>query len=210
MHRWTNHATVLGTVIGGLSLVVALLAWLWPQQSDHDDNPDAHQPSTVGTASAATTSTAAVPAAEFLDAGGLAAEEGSGRITALPRAIKGDAGYAGHPIAIRCPSNQAGDQVSDVTYPLRGRYAQFDATVHPYYPPHADQGSATYVTVLTAVRENDDTLTTSEAGSQKRASPAAPLALSAPVDHAEKLTIRVQCGDPDGMVVLTGARVTPA
>jgi len=210
MHRWTNLATVLGTVIGGLSLVVALLAWLWPQPSDHDDRPGSRPSSTVATTGRAPVATTAVPAAEFLDAGGPTAEAGSGRITALPRAIKADAGYANHPVAIRCPSNQAGDQVSDVTYSLLGRYAQFEATVHPYYPPNTDQGSATYVTVLTAVRDSDNTLTTSEAGSQKRASPAAPLALSVPVDHAEKLTIRVQCGDPDGMVVLTGARVTPA
>ena len=85
------------------------------------------------------------------------------------RAIRGTAGYTGHPMAIRCPSNQTGDPVSDVTFLFRGRYVQFDAAVHPYYPDGSDQQSATYVTALTTTRQRDGTLTTTEAGSQKRA-----------------------------------------
>ena len=214
MHRWSGIATVAGTVIGGLGLVVAILAWLLPKQNDHGDKPAAgtNAPATATSKAAPATGTgvtASAAGAQFLDAGGLTLEAGNGRTTELPRAIKSDASYTSHPIAIRCPSNQAANQVSDVTYSLLGRYAQFEATVHPYYPPNTDQRSATYVTVLTAVREIDGTLTTKEVGSEKRAGPASPLALSAPVDHAEKLTIRVQCGDPDGIVVLTDARVTP-
>ena len=127
-----------------------------------------------------------------------------------PRAIRDDETYKPHAIAITCPSNQTGDQVHDVTYAVRGRYVTFDADVHPYYPPGADSRSATYVSVLKGVRQSDGDLRIAEVGTQTQATAAQPKPLTAAVDDAEKITLRVQCADPNGTVVLTNARLTGA
>jgi hypothetical protein len=208
-HRWAGIATVLGTVIGGLGLIVALLAWLVPRQDKPAPSPTAAQ--TNGSAQRTTAASTPAPAssAVFLDAGDFRPESGVDHLTGLPRPIKDKDGYRDHPLAIRCPSNQAGNLSSDVTFLLRGRYLQFDATVHPYYPAGADQQSVTYVTVLTDTRQVDNTLTTDEVASETHAAPNAPKPVSAAVDKAEKVTLRVRCEDPAGTIVLTGARVTP-
>lgn len=212
-HRWDGiaRATVLGTVFGGLGLVVAVLTWQLPKQTG---SPPVATPTTV----AATATTAGAPsatspsaaAAAYLDGAGFPPEAGADRLVEVPRAVRAQAAFAAHPIAIKCPSNQTGDDHTDVTYSLREHYVQFDATVHPYYPPGADQRSVTYVTAMIGTRDTDGTLITTVAGDQKRAAPTAPAALTAAVDGAEKLTIRVQCDDPGGTIVLTDARLTPA
>jgi len=204
--RWSGIATVLGTVIGGLGLVVALLAWLLPRSA-----PD--QPSTQATSTAkpshGSPAAASGPAASpvLLD---FAPEAGGDRLTEVPRPIRGRDGYASHPLAIHCPTNQTGDQSADVTFPLRGKYVQFDATVHPYYPPGADQRSATHVTATAGTRQRDGSLTTEVAGTQFSASPDAPGPITAPLEESDQLILAVECDDPGGSVVLTGARLTPA
>jgi hypothetical protein len=97
-----------------------------------------------------------------------------------------------------------------VTYVLSRHYRQFDATVHPYYPPDSDARSATWVTAIRSEMQRDGSLTSTEAGEQKRARPHAPATLTAIVEKADKLTLSVECGDPSGVVVLTDARLTPA
>ncbi|GAA2660152.1 hypothetical protein [Paractinoplanes durhamensis] len=210
-HRWSGVATVLGTVIGGLSLVIAVLAWLIPRQSNPSPAPGPTQVTAkpVATGTTPTSGPTVAEAGVFLDADGfLPPEAGGDRLVEVPRQIRGKDGYASHPLAIRCPSNQTGDQSSDVTFLVRGRYVQFDATVRPYYPAGADQQSVTHVTLLTDTRERDNTLTTTEVTTQTRATPTAPKALSAAIDRAEKLTLRVRCEDPAGTIVLTDSRVT--
>lgn len=209
--RWDAgiRAGVISAVAAVLALIVALLAWLWPQQpGDEDKSAPAASGATSPTPAAPTT---AKPAgAVFLNSTAFPPESGAADLVPVPRAIRGKAGWTGNEIAIRCPTNQTGDQTSEVTYLLRGRYAQFDVTVHPYYPDGADQQAVTYVTAVAAVRTSDGGLDTTVAGTQKTATYATAADLSAPVDGAEKLTVRVECADPNGTVVLTGARLTPA
>ncbi|WP_097326829.1 hypothetical protein [Paractinoplanes atraurantiacus] len=199
LHRWTGIATVLG-------LVVALLAWLLPKQQQEKPAP-ATAPATTAT-TAATKAPPAVEAAVFLDDDRFTPEAGADRLSQIPRAVRSDAAYATHPIVIGCPSNQTGDQSAEVTYPLRGRYARLDATVRPYYPPGVDQEAVTHVTVLAGVLLKDGTIATSEAGRQKGARPGGAEPLTAGVEGAEKLTVRVECSEPDGTVVLSEARLT--
>ena len=66
-------------------------------------------------------------------------------LVAVPRAVRDDPAFSSHPVAITCPDNQTGNQASEVTYLLRGRYLGFDATVHPYYPPGADTKAVSHV-----------------------------------------------------------------
>ena len=133
--RWDAgiRAGVISAVIGFLALVVAVFAWLWPQQPG--GTPAATGggpgtgPGTVTTPGAATEpvesaeSVAGPPAATYLDSAGFPPEAGGSDVVEVPRLIRGRAGYSSHPVAIRCPTNQTGDQTSEVTYLLRGRTA---------------------------------------------------------------------------------------
>lgn len=214
--RWDAgvRAGVISAVVGFLALVVAVLAWLWPQQPGGTPavtaSGPAAAPGTAARAASSATPTGGDPAVSYLDNGSFPPETGRSDVVEVPRAIRGKDGYAQHPVAIKCPTNQTGDQTSEVTYPLRGRYVQFDAIVHPYYPARADQQSATYVTALIGIRQPDGSLDFTEAGTQKRARPTGPAALTATIDNAERLILRVECGNPAGTVVLTEARLTHA
>jgi hypothetical protein len=77
----------------------------------------------------------------------------------------------------------------------------------PERSPRAAQTgtTATYVTALISTTQRDSTFAVTDPGDQKRASPTAPADLTATVAGAEKLTIRVQCGDPNGTVTLSDA-----
>jgi hypothetical protein len=207
--RWSGGriATVLGLVIAFLSLVVGFLQWQLPKNPS-GGGAGAATPAPPAQA-AGTTGPLQTVAPVFFDQAGVKAEAGDDKLVDLPRAVRDKPDYNSHAIAIKCPSNQTGDDSSDVTYPLLGRYVQLDATVHPYYPPNADQQSTTYVFAFIDTRQRDNSLYETSAGEQRGAGPGNPLPLNAATDKAEKLTIRVQCGDPDGIVVLTGVRLTP-
>jgi len=210
--RWSGVATALGTVIALVGVLVAVLAWLRPQSPAGSRTPASptwvspNEVSPIG-GTAPPTATTPLPADAgpvFLDNGDFSPVAGGDNVVELPRGVT-----ASHAIAVTCPTNQSSDQASDVTFPLHGRYYQFDATVRPYYPKGADQQSVTHVTASTGTRQRDGTLTVAEVGSQKRATTAAPATLTAIVDNAETLTVRVECQDPDGTVLLTDARLTP-
>jgi hypothetical protein len=205
-------ATALGTLIALIGVIVALLAWLRPRAPADSPTSGAAtwvSPKGVSPIGGTTRPTAATPLPAnagpvFLDNGEFSPVAGAENVVELPRGVT-----ASHAIAVECPTNQSSDQASDVTFPLHGRYYQFDVTVRPYYPAGADQRSVTYVTASTGTRQRDGTLIVAEVGSQKRASAAAPATLTATVHKAETLTVRVECQDPDGTVLLTDARLTP-
>ncbi|MBW6436919.1 hypothetical protein KZ829_24560 [Actinoplanes hulinensis] len=219
--RWDAgvRAGVISAAAGVLALIVALFAWLMPRQPGGDD-PDGEKAGRVATGkesdshrtlpTSATTVSPRAKATTFLAGGAFHPESGATDLTEVPRTIRGKPGYTGHEIAIRCPSNETGDQTSDVTYLLLGRYAQFDVTVRPYFPAGTDQQAATYVSAMIGTKRSDGGLDTTIAATQKTATPTASAELSAPVDHAEKLTLRIECGNPNGVVVLTDARLTSA
>lgn len=199
------RATVIGTVAGVLSLLVAVVAWRWPQSPP--ENSVAGPPSSGATTTHAATTATRPPTVDFLDA--VTVEAGGTYLVAVPRQVRGTAGFTGHVMAISCPSNQTGDQVHDVTFPIMGHYQQFDAEIHPYYPSGADPRSVTYVTAMIGIRQTDRTLRTTAVGAQKSATMTAALPLKAVIDNAEKLTVRVECADPNGTIILTDARLTP-
>jgi len=210
------RATVIGTVAGVLSLVVAVITPLLQRPSSDRTAPST--PGTAGTsiaASAATstnrppsTSTAGSSPVEYLS--DFSAEAGSGYLGPVPRDVHDKPEFSNHPIAIACPSNQTNDTEHEVTYTVLGRYLRLEADVRPYYPANTDVRSAAYVTALIGIREKDGSLTITPAGIQQRATMSAPLPLSATIENAEKLIIQVQCGNPNGTIILTNARLTPA
>jgi hypothetical protein len=149
--RFQSRLTTVASIATVLALVVAVGAWWWPQSPEGGQGASGGQ---TGTGTTAPTSTAAPtatstepgsPAAEFLAGPGFPAEAGGALLVAVPRAVRDDPAFSSHPVAITCPDNQTGNQASEVTYLLRGRYLRFDATVHPYYPPGADTKAVSHV-----------------------------------------------------------------
>ena len=67
-----------------------------------------------------------------------------------------------HSLAVRCPSNQTGDERHDVVYQLRGRYVDASAEIRTYHPPGGDQEAAVVVTLVTGTLQRDGTLITAE------------------------------------------------
>jgi hypothetical protein len=203
--RFSSRLATAASVATVLGLAVAIGAWWWPQSAG---GPGAQvtQPSS----GAAPQTKSAAPNVEYLAGPGFPAEAGGAKLVAVPRAVRDDPTYNSHPIAIRCPDNRTGNQASEVTYVLRGRYLRFDATVHPYYPPGADTKAASWVFAMADVRQRDGTFHRDEAGRQQQALMEAPAALTVQLENAEKLTLSVQCADQNGTIVLTDARVTSA
>ena len=212
--RFNSRLATAASIATVLALAVAVGAWLWPR-SPSGSGPSA----TPGSRSTGTTAAAVPPQpgsspgslpVEYLAGPGFPAEAGGALLVSVPRAVREDPAYSSHPVAITCPDNSTGDQVSEVTYVLHSRYLRFDATVHPYYPPTADTRSVTWVSAMVDVGQRDGTYRRTEAGRQRAATMTAPAALSADVENAEKLTLSVRCADPNGTIVLTDARLTGA
>ncbi len=130
-------------------------------------------------------------------------------MVALPRALAGQPEYE-RSVVVSCPSNNSSDRQREVTYRLQRRYVSFTTTVHPYFASADDRDSNVYAYALTSVREIDDTITRTVKGTQFEARMGTPRELTADVDGADQLTVRVRCEFPGGFVVLTGATLTPA
>ncbi|GLY02077.1 MULTISPECIES: hypothetical protein [Actinoplanes] len=204
-----DHWAVVGAVAGVVGALAAVGAWFWPRPgSDPANSPSTAAPPAATGSPAPRTATIGDPTVTHLDT--ITAETGGEHLVPVPRAVRDQAGFADHPIAIACPTNQTGDLERIVTWPLKGRYLDFQADVRPWYPAGTDQESATYVTALSGQRQPDGAITTSVSGRQQNATVAAAQPLTASVEGAEKLALKVECGDPNGIVVLTAVRLTPA
>ena len=210
-----QKAGVVSAWFTAVSAIIALLAWWLPRPPDESPKepdpkpavPQGDLPSPVlTTATPAPGTSAAGAAVTYLD--DMVPQAAGRNIVTLPRALRGKAEYSSHPLVIQCPSNQTGDETSNITFLLNGRYLRLDMEVRPYYPPEADQRSVTHVIAYIGVPEIDRERTTREAGSQKGATPFTPGPLAADVEGAEELTLKVACEDPRGVVVLTAARLT--
>ena len=182
--RFQSRLTTAASIATVLALLVAVVAWLWPQSPANDNGTSGGQPGTGATMPGspapptAASPKSAPPASEFLAGPGFPAEAGDALLVSVPRAVSDDPAFSSHPVAITCPDNQTGNQASEVTYLLRGRYLRFEATVHPYYPPDADTKAASYVLAFVDVRQRDGTFRREERGRQLTAAMGAPVVLT--------------------------------
>jgi hypothetical protein len=217
--RWTGPATVVGLPVALLSLVVGVFAWRSPVHDDDKSQPaattapvpgvttPASPAGAPGTTAPSVTATAPPgPAAVYLASGTIGRI--LGQTVPLPRQIVGKPGYDSHSIVLHCPGS--GDRFTSVGYALNRHYIQFDATVHPYYPPGADQKSATNVDVTLVTIDASGHDSSKPVGSRYDATPSAPKTITAELDGGDRLILNVECADQDGYVVLTDARLTPA
>jgi hypothetical protein len=208
--RQLSRAERWGIMVAVVGVVVAVLAWWFPRSADGPPDPVASGavsvPSTGPRPATAGPTGTGQPAAAVTYLNSQTAQAGAANLTALPRDLRNVPGYD-QPVAVSCPTNQNGDQVREVTYSLRGRYLTFSATVRPYF---ADAASRAPVYAIGGFKERDGTVTKRELGRQLAATKAVPAPLSASVEHAETLTVQVECEDPDGVVVLVLAGLTAA
>lgn len=217
--RWTGPATVVGLPVALLSLVVGVFAWRSPVHDDDKSQTAATTAPAFGMTTPASPATAPGiiapsataaappgPAAVYLASGTVSRI--LGQTVPLPRPIIGKPSYDSHSIVLHCPGS--GDRFTTVGYALNRHYIQFDATVHPYYPPAADQKSATNVDVTLVTTDSSGHDGSKPVGSRYDATPSAPKTITAELDGGDRLVLNVECGDQDGYVVLIDARLTPA
>jgi hypothetical protein len=206
-HGRLRTAAELATI---LALIVGLLAWLLPR----DKEPDRSQAKETTQPGPARTSTA--PPGDRVTPGTdpspimlntIGPSRGRENFVALPRPLAGTDGYA-DPVIIRCPSNEAGDQTREVTWTLSGRHLRFAATARFFYDPPTD--SLVDVTPVVGTQQRNGQISTVEAGRQRLTKPGTGTELTVPVEGAQELTIRVDCQKVGGVVILAGARLTPA
>ncbi|MDG4830323.1 hypothetical protein O7627_13545 [Solwaraspora sp. WMMD1047] len=206
-HQRNTSPQWITILLAFAGLLVAILAWQFPRFADDqqpsttpilDRSARSTQPPTSGRESIP--SSGHPSATIFLDT--LTVQTGGANLRELPRDLRGAPGYE-HSIAIACPSNQNADKERSVSYLLRGRYREFATTVRPHFTAVSD--SVVYAHALTAQRQRDGTLNWQTTGSQFGALMGRPASLTADVDDAEELMLRIECEYPEGMVILAGA-----
>ena len=212
--------------VAGLSGVIVMLgAWLFPFSPTNGPSAAGNSPTTAvssmpsptvatTTPDPTTTRTADAGSAapptpsgvpdEVVYLSGLAPQSGGANLTVLPRTLRGQPGYQ-HAVVIACPTNQSDDKERSVTYLLRGRYLDLSGTAVPAFS--GDREATARVTVLTGLRERDDTMTWREQ-TARNSTMDKPAGVTAEVAGAEELTLRVQCSHPEGVVVLADIRLT--
>lgn len=203
--RAAGAVALVGVLLAGASLLRDYFGFEW-----HSSTPTPATTSTepvrasapVAPSSAPAGSTPSSPGGIHLDT--LAVEGGGGNLVALPRALRGQPGYD-RPLTISCPRNTAADKHRDVVYPLRRRYFDLTTSIRPYSPD--DPQAKAYVSVIVSVEQSDGTVNRLDRGGRE-ARQNAPGSLSASVEGADSLTLRVQCESPTGFVVLNDARLT--
>lgn len=207
----TTVTAVLSVLLGGGALLRDYFGWektdpgagRTPAGVTGAPSPGGATALTTGTSTAAPPTSG--PASVHVDS--LQVKAGDANKVPLPRALTGQDGLD-RAIAIRCPENVAQDKQREVTYELLRRYQDLTLGVRAYSPD--DPQARVRVTVYVAVRRPDD----SGVDRLKRASAEAqegkPGTLSADLSGADDLILSVTCEYPGSIVVLTGARITPA
>ncbi|MFG2009344.1 hypothetical protein ACGFNF_09760 [Micromonospora sp. NPDC048868] len=199
-----------GAAIGLASLLVAVLAWQWPRQSQDPRPTPPPTPSLVTASATAPASTPATPGSvapdrTYLDA--LTPETGAGYLRPLPRALAGRADLP-HPVVLSCPSNDGADRARSVSYPLKRRYLDFSATFRAWYPPGQDPESAVRISAVVTIKQPDDTLTRQPRPGRTTTMSRPAESLSFSVEGADLLTLTVECDLGEGLAVLTDAGLT--
>jgi hypothetical protein len=131
-------------------------------------------------------------------------QAGAANLAELPRDLRDDPAY-GRAIVITCPSNNSSDKLREVTYSLRGNYLDFTAVVKPVFKSYPD--ARAHVFVLAVRKQPDDRLVRTAAGEQLNATGQSTGPLAAEVEKADAMAIQVRCDHPDGVVIISDARL---
>jgi hypothetical protein len=202
MWRLTFVIGLLGIVLTAIGTFSGLFTWL-------GIGPNSETPTPVADAPHGTQTTAAVsdkPAGTMVGLESLPMQAGNANLTSLPKALREDQTYAGA-LVIECPTNQSTDKSREVTYLLRGQYSQFEARIQSSFTRSPDLRAV--LTVVGVYQEIDGTLATRELSADLAATTQLSI-VSADVEKAEELILRVRCDEPGGVVILLGGQLSRA
>lgn len=197
-----NVVVLLVTIVG---VTVAVLTYLGLRPSDAQKGGAAPGSTVSGTARTST-GPAVVPAGNAVALSDLPLQAGAANLVALPKALRDDAAFAGS-LAINCPTNQSNDKSREVTYLLRRQHSEFTARIQSNFP--SDPTLRATLTAIGGFKERDGTVTRRElAGALAPGGQWA--TFSADVERVEELTLRAQCDEPGGVVIVNGGQVSRA
>jgi hypothetical protein len=198
---WLTFAGIAVTAVGSLAAAMALFGVGGAERPDPGTQADPPR----GTSPAAEPSGKSAPAApSFTYLSTVLPQAGAGNLISLPRDLRDDPAYA-RAVAVGCPSNGSTDKVREVTYPLRGRYLDFSATVRPAFTTEPD--SRAHVFAVATYQEADGTVTRRAVGQQLGAAGTTTGPIEADIEGAVQLTLRVKCEHPEGMVIISDGRL---
>jgi hypothetical protein len=129
---------------------------------------------------------------------------GHARLAQLPTELADDPSYV-RSIVIACPSNQTGDQISEVTFETRNRFTTFQATLRSYRDPPDDVLIELHVFSDPPDRDPGVPLGGTPQSFQLRVGESQPI--STAIEKAYHLRLRARCEKPGGFVILTSALV---
>ncbi|MBX6358024.1 MAG: hypothetical protein IRZ05_19500 [Micromonosporaceae bacterium] len=203
---------IVSTALAVLGLIVAILAWRFPVGQDSDGSSDQRGQTVTGidaepSATQGTAPLSPTPATQVRYLNTITPEEGRRYLAPLPAGLSPTAEYA-HAVTIACPSNQTGDTARELRYPLNQRYLAFTGTVTARFAASVSvPDPQVELTSIASERQRDGTLRAS-ANESRRATAGHPSSMTLNVTGAEKLTVRISCEVPNGVVILTDARLT--
>jgi hypothetical protein len=206
----SDRRFVLTATLAALGVLVAVLAWRFPVLPESQDSSDQGDRLSGGggTAQSATPGTAdPAPSRQVRYLNTLTPEEGRRYIAPLPDDLRRSPEHA-HTLAMTCPSNETGDKVRELTYPLHQRYLALAGTVTARFPPPASP-TEPQVELASIANERQRDGTLRAIGSEsRRATASRPSPITMDLQGAEKLILRISCELPGGVVILADARLT--
>jgi hypothetical protein len=193
----------IGAIATAVAAVFAGLAYCRPPDAGRAVSPVVPEAST--SAARPPASSAGEPAgAEVTYLADLEPDRGRSALTDLPPALAGEPGYD-NSIVVECPTNQTGDQISEVAYETRNRYVTFEATLRPYRDPPDDV--LVELQIFSDPQDRDPGVPPGGEPSLVQLPMGQDRSVSATIDKAYYLRLRVVCVKPGGFVILVGASV---
>ena len=191
----SDRATIWGSVAAVAAVVVALLAWLLPMGGQ--GNPAA-QGSTATPVPSPTVGSSAGPAGPTPSASGPPASGSTVNLTDIaPSAGAINLTRSSSPgvLVLPCPTNQSNDRSRIVSYDLLRSY-------------HGLTGSASVAGFSRAEAKAEvEVLVDDVRVDNKVFAPGEQVPLAATLDGADRVSLRITCGQSDGTVTITSAKL---
>lgn len=209
-----HWSTLIGAAAAILGTLIALLSYVLPREAGGADQPGTSKPVTRTTVSGdeqspppGSSATPGTPATERTHLSALEPVAGVARLVPIPRELEDNPAHD-NALVIACASNQTGDEQSEVVYATRLRFYAFKATMYAYRDPPDDLRAELEVFSDPEDRRPGATggggvadRTQLEFGQTGE--------VSATIDQAFYLRLRVVCEKPGGYVILTDASLLP-
>lgn len=200
---WTAVVSALTAVV---ATIIGVIAYVYPRDAGgRAGETGVEVVSPVATGQPGSTSRPNEPTAAaagvFLDT--LQPVQGGSWLRQLPRELSADPSYQ-HAVVISCPSNQTGDTASEVVYETLQRYQTLTGTLRLH---GLSDGVPADLFVYQDAAERRPGGPTGSPPTQVRVTMGETAEVSAPASAAVYLRLRLVCEKPDGLMILTDARL---